>query len=250
MNLAIIGYGKMGHAIEQCALKRGHNIALTIDTPDEWESKAAQLKGSDVAVEFSTPATAVDNIRRCLKAGVPVVSGTTGWNDRLEAVKAECEALGGALFVASNFSIGMNIVFELNRRLAHLTSTLPQYSVAITETHHIHKLDAPSGTAIHLADDIIAEHKADAWHLADPSDSSIHNSQFTIHNSHNSIPISAVRKGEVAGIHEIRYDSPLDTITLTHEAKGREGLALGATLAAEFLAGKQGFFTMKDLLAN
>jgi len=238
MNITIIGYGKMGHAVEQCAQRRGHTIVLTIDTPEEWESKASLLKGCDVAVEFSTPATAVDNIRRCLKAGVPVVSGTTGWNDQLEAVKSECEALDGALFVASNFSIGMNIVFELNRRLAHLTSTLPQYSVSITETHHIHKLDAPSGTAIHLANDIIAEHKADAWHLADPT-------QVT---GQNSIPISAVRKGEVAGIHEIRYDSPLDTITLTHEAKGREGLALGATLAAEFLAGKQGFYTMKDLL--
>ena len=243
MNLAIIGYGKMGHAVEQCASKRGHTIVLTIDTPEEWESKASLLKGCDVAVEFSTPATAVDNIRRCLKAGVPVVSGTTGWNDRLEAVKAECEALGGALFVASNFSIGMNIVFELNRQLARLTSPLPDYSVSITETHHIHKLDAPSGTAIHLANDIIAEHKADAWHLADSGN----NSQTC---DQNTIPISAIRKGEVAGIHEIRYDSPLDTITLTHEAKGREGLALGATLAAEFLAGKQGFFTMKDLLAH
>lgn len=247
MEIAIIGYGKMGHAVEQCALGRGHTVVLTIDTPDEWESKASLLKSCDVAVEFSTPATAVDNIRRCLKAGVPVVSGTTGWNDQLEAVKAECEALGGALFVASNFSIGMNIVFELNRRLAHLTSTLPQYSVAITETHHIHKLDAPSGTAIHLADDIIAEHKADSWHLADPTQVTGLTSQVT---DQNSIPVTAIREGEVAGIHEIRYDSPLDTITLTHEAKGREGLALGATLAAEFLAGKQGFFTMRDLLAN
>ena len=249
MNLAIIGYGKMGHAIEQCALRRGHNIALTIDTPDEWQSKASQLKSCDVSVEFSTPATAVDNILRCLQAGVPVVSGTTGWNDQLASVKAECASLGGALFVASNFSIGMNIVFELNRRLARLTSPLPDYSVSITETHHIHKLDAPSGTAIHLANDIIAEHKASAWHLTTPNDSSIHN--FTtsqLHNSQNSIPVTAIRQGEVAGIHEIRYDSPLDTITLTHEAKGREGLALGATLAAEFLVGKHGFFTMSDLL--
>ena len=245
MNLAIIGYGKMGHAIEQCALRRGHNIALTIDTPDEWQSKSAQLKGCDVAVEFSTPATAVDNIRRCLQAGVPVVSGTTGWNDQLEAVKAECASLGGALFVASNFSIGMNIVFELNRRLARLTAPLPDYSVSITETHHIHKLDAPSGTAIHLANDIIAEHKASAWHLADPSQVTGHRSQVT---DQKSIPVTAIRQGEVAGIHEIRYDSPLDTITLTHEAKGREGLALGATLAAEFLVGKHGFFTMSDLL--
>ena len=241
MNLAIIGYGKMGHAIEQCAIKRGHNIVLTIDTPDEWESKAAQLKSCDVAVEFSTPATAVDNILRCLKAGVAVVSGTTGWNDQLEAVKAECNSLGGALFVASNFSIGMNIVFELNRQLARLTSPLPDYTVSITETHHIHKLDAPSGTAIHLANDIIAERKATAWHLADPS----HRSQVI---DQNSIPVTAIREGEVAGIHEIRYDSALDTITLTHEAKGREGLALGATLAAEFLVGKHGFYTMSDLL--
>ena len=238
MNIAIIGYGKMGHAVELCASKRGHFVSLTIDTPSDWDSKSSLLYKCDVAIEFSTPATAVQNILRCLKAGLPVVSGTTGWNDHLEAVKAECNSLGGALFVASNFSIGMNIVFELNRQLARLSKNLPDYSVSIKETHHIHKLDAPSGTAIHLADDIIAEHKASAWHLADPSQTS---EPF-------SIPITAIREGEVAGIHEIRYDSPLDTITLVHEAKSREGLALGATLAAEFIIGKKGFFTMHDLL--
>lgn len=241
MNIAIIGYGKMGHAVERCAVERGHSIALTLDTPEDWTSKGSKLKDCDVAVEFSTPATAVENIMRCLRAGVAVVSGTTGWNDRLEEVKAECNALGGALFVASNFSIGMNIVFELNRQLARMTKGLPSYSVAIKETHHIHKLDAPSGTAIHLAEGIIAEHGGE-WILADSSQVRARTEQI--------IPITAVREGEVAGIHEVRYDSPLDTITLTHEAKGREGLALGATLAAEFVVGKKGFFTMHDLIKN
>lgn len=241
MNIAIIGYGKMGHAVERCTVERGHYIALTIDTPEDWADKGSKLKGCDVAVEFSTPATAVENIMRCLRAGVAVVSGTTGWNDRLEEVKAECKALGGALFVASNFSIGMNIVFELNRQLARMTKGLPSYSVAIKETHHIHKLDAPSGTAIHLAEGIIAEQGGD-WELVGSSQVRARTEQI--------IPITAVREGEVAGIHEVRYDSPLDTITLTHEAKGREGLALGATLAAEFVVGKKGVFTMHDLIKN
>ena len=245
MNIAIIGYGKMGHAVERCAVERGHSIALTIDTPEDWADKGSKLKDCDVAVEFSTPATAVENIMRCLRAGVAVVSGTTGWNDRLEEVKAECKALGGALFVASNFSIGMNIVFELNRQLARMTKGLPSYSVAIKETHHIHKLDAPSGTAIHLAEGIIAEHGGN-WELVGSNSS---NHAFK-HSSTQIIPITAIREGEVAGIHEVCYDSPLDTITLTHEAKGREGLALGATLAAEFVVGKKGFFTMHNLIKN
>lgn len=241
MNIAIIGYGKMGHAVERCAVERGHSIALTIDTPEDWADKGSKLKDCDVAVEFSTPATAVENIMRCLRAGVAVVSGTTGWNDRLEEVKNECATLGGTLFVASNFSIGMNIVFELNRQLARMTKGLPSYSVAIKETHHIHKLDAPSGTAIHLAEGIIAEQGGD-WELVGSSQERARSEQ--------TIPITAIREGEVAGIHEVRYDSPLDTITLIHEAKGREGLALGATLAAEFVVGKKGFFTMHDLIKN
>ena len=271
MNIAIIGYGKMGHAVERCAVERGHSIALTIDTPEDWANKGSKLKDCDVAVEFSTPATAVENIMRCLRAGVAVVSGTTGWNDRLEEVKNECATLGGTLFVASNFSIGMNIVFELNRQLARMTKGLHSYSVAIKETHHIHKLDAPSGTAIHLAEGIIAEHGGN-WELVG-SNSSNHaftqlshksesnENEFSLpsrrdndserrHSSTQIIPITAVREGEVAGIHEVRYDSPLDTITLIHEAKGREGLALGATLAAEFVVGKKGVFTMHDLIKN
>jgi 4-hydroxy-tetrahydrodipicolinate reductase len=170
------------------------------------------------------------------------VTGTTGWFDRLDELKAECLAAGGAMFVASNFSIGMNIVFELNRRLAQLTKGMDSYTVSIEETHHIHKLDAPSGTAIHLAEGIIAEHGGE-WMLADSGQDA------TIKQSNNqTIPITAIREGEVAGIHKVRYDSAVDTITLTHEAKSREGLAQGAVLAAEFLHGKKGFFTMRDLL--
>lgn len=232
----------MGHAVEKAAISRGHSVPLTIDTPDEWLAKEPLLGQCDLAIEFSTPATAVDNIHRCLNARVPVVAGTTGWFDQLDELKAECLAADGAMFVASNFSIGMNIVFELNRRLAQLTKGMDSYAVSIEETHHIHKLDAPSGTAIHLAEGIIAEHGGE-WRLADSGQDT------AITQSNNqTIPITAIREGEVTGIHKVRYDSAVDTITLTHEAKSREGLAQGAVLAAEYLHGKKGFFTMRDLL--
>ena len=215
----------MGHAVEAEAAGRGHRVVCTVDNDSEWDSKAEALRTADVSIEFSTPATAVANIRRCFDHGLPVVSGTTGWNDRLEEVRSECLQRGQTLFTASNFSIGMNIMFALNERLAELMASYPQYRIGITETHHIHKLDAPSGTAITLREQIVD-------HLG----------------RNEEIPIESIREGEVPGTHTVVYDSEIDTLTLTHEAHSRKGLAVGALIAAEFVVGKKGCFTMKDLL--
>ena len=239
MKLALLGYGKMGKAIEAVAKERGHSVGVTIDDEDDWMAKLDDIRECDMAVEFSTPATVLSNIMRCFDMDMPVVVGTTGWYDHLDAVVHDCQQRGQALFVASNFSIGMNIMFELNRRLAQLMDSHDEYSVSIAETHHIHKLDAPSGTAITLAKDIIEElDRKDDWQLMKKG----------TRIGKGIIPITAVREGEVAGIHEVVYDSDIDTITLRHAAKSRKGLALGAVLAAEYLEDKHGYFTMKDLL--
>ena len=222
MKIALIGYGKMGHAIEALAKGRGHTVACTIDRDDPWPERI----DADVAIEFTTPATAVANIRRCWAAGLPVVCGTTGWDTERPVVEAECKAGGHTLFAASNFSIGMNIMFALNERLAVLMRGKDNYSVAISETHHIHKLDAPSGTALTLRNQIVESGERSA----------------------DDIRIESIREGEVPGTHTVVYDSTIDTITLTHEAHSREGLALGALLAAEYAVGKKGVLTMKDLL--
>lgn len=229
MKLAIIGYGKMGHAIEALAAQRGHVVACTIDNEEEWRQRAEQAKACDVAVEFSQPACAVNNIRHSFDLNLPVVCGTTGWYDQLDAVVTDCREHNQALFVASNFSIGMNIMFELNRRLAQLMAARPDYHVSLSETHHIHKLDAPSGTAITLAQDINRICHSERMPVGD---------------------IVSVREGEVPGIHEVVYDSDIDTLTLRHSAKSRQGLAAGALLAAEFLCGRKGYYTMRDLLSE
>ena len=254
MNIALLGYGKMGRAIAELAPARGHRIAVAVDSDAEWEARGGEVARADVAIEFSTPATAVANIRRCIGAGVPVVAGTTGWHDQLSALADECRQAGGALFVATNFSIGMNIVFEMNRRLAHIMNRHKEYAVSIEETHHVHKLDAPSGTAITLARDIEAQRDdKSGWQLvgetfwqpgADAPE--VRHSEMP---SAARVHIQSVRRGEVAGVHTIAYDGPADIIRLSHEAKGRQGLALGALLAAEFLQGKRGYFTMSHLLA-
>ncbi len=223
MKIALLGYGKMGKAVEALALERGHSVGVTIDDEDDWMEKIESLRECDVAVEFSTPATVVGNIMRCFDMGMPVVVGTTGWYDQLESVVHDCQQREQALFVASNFSIGMNIMFELNRRLAQLMDGREEYAASITETHHVHKLDAPSGTAISLANDMKEE-------------------------LGRTVPITSIREGEVPGIHEVVYDSDIDTLTLRHSAKSRKGLALGAVLAAEFLEGKKGYYTMRDML--
>lgn len=239
MNLALLGYGKMGRAVETLAGERGHRVCAVVDGEEDWMARAGDLRSCDVAVEFSTPATAVGNIMRCFDMDLPVVVGTTGWYDHLDSIVHDCLSRGQALFVASNFSIGMNIVFELNRQLASLMNGHGEYGVSITETHHVHKLDAPSGTAITLANDIVDRlDRMDGWQLV----------KGDARPSGSAIPITAVREGEVPGIHEVVYDSDIDTITLRHSAKSRKGLALGALLAAEFLQGRKGYFTMHDLL--
>ncbi len=226
MDIALIGYGKMGHAIEELAKEAGHTITCTIDNQTQLETSASSLRASDVAIEFTTPSTAAANIEYCLKAGVPIVCGTTGWYDSYDRLAALCKELDGTLFTATNFSIGMNIMFAINERLAELMHGRDQYRVGITETHHIHKLDAPSGTAITLRQQIASR----------------------LGVSENNIAIESIREGEVPGTHVVRYDSDIDTITISHEAHSRKGLAAGALMAAEFVCGKKGIFTMKDLL--
>lgn len=236
MKIALIGYGKMGKTIEQIARERGHRIVSIVDinNPEEFQSDA--FKSADVAIEFTTPATAFTNYLRCFEAGVPVVSGTTGWLEHMGEIKEKCEKEGKTFFYASNFSIGVNLFFALNKYLARLMNRFPAYDVRLTETHHIHKLDAPSGTAITLAEGILENiDRKERWTLetADqPAD----------------LPIHAIREGEVPGIHEIVYESDADSISIKHDAKSRAGFALGAVLAAEFTAGKKGFLGMNDLL--
>ena len=240
MKIALLGYGKMGKAIEATAVERGHTIGVTIDDEDDWMEKLEELRDCDIAVEFSTPDTAVDNIMKCFNLDMPVVVGSTGWYDQLESVVHDCQQRRQTLFVASNFSIGMNIMFELNRRLADLMDHRPEYDVSISETHHIHKLDAPSGTAVTLANDILDRiDRKEEWQLVKPTHPA---------DSDEVLPITSIREGEVPGIHEVVYDSPVDTLTLRHSAKSRKGLALGAVLAAEFLEGKRGYYTMQDML--
>lgn len=236
MKIALIGYGKMGKTIEQIALNRGHQIVSIVDINNPEEFQSDNFKSADVAIEFTTPATAFDNYMKSFAAGVPVVSGTTGWLDRIGEIKEKCANEGKTFFYASNFSIGVNIFFALNKHLAKIMNNFPAYNVSMTETHHIHKLDAPSGTAITLAEGIIENiDRKDRWTLetADqPTD----------------LPIHAIREGEVPGIHEITYESDVDYISIKHDAKSRAGFALGAVVAAEFTAGKTGFLGMDDML--
>lgn len=245
MKIALLGYGKMGKAIEAIALERDHEIGVIIDDEDDWMEKLDDLRDCDVAIDFSLPSTVVSNIMRCFDLNIPIVVGTTGWYDQLDAVVHDCQQRGQALFVASNFSIGMNIMFDLNRRLAKLMNGYEDYQVEIEETHHIHKLDAPSGTAITLANDIIEElDRKDEWQLKEEKQGWFHRHKKDV------VPITSIREGEVPGIHEVVYDSDIDTITLRHSAKSRKGLALGAVLAAEYLEGKKGYHTMRQLLAD
>ena len=226
MKIALIGYGKMGHAIEDLAVGKGHKILCTVDNAAELNDKEALVAASDVAIEFSTPNTATANIEHCLRQHVPVVCGTTGWYDNYDEVIALCRQNDGTIFTATNFSIGMNIMFAINERLAELMHGRDDYRVSITETQHIHKLDAPSGTAISLRQQIAPR----------------------LGVSESTIDIESIREGEVPGTHVVRYDSDIDTITISHEAHSRKGLAAGALMAAEFVCGKKGIFTMKDLL--
>ena len=236
MKIALIGYGKMGKTIEQIALNRGHQIVSIVDINNPEEFQSDNFKSADVAIEFTTPATAFDNYMKSFAAGVPVVSGTTGWLDRIGEIKEKCAKEGKTFFYASNFSIGVNIFFALNKYLAKIMNNFPVYNVSMTETHHIHKLDAPSGTAITLAEGILENvDRKERWTLEtaeQPTD----------------LPIHAIREGEVPGIHEVTYESDVDYISIKHDAKSRAGFALGAVVAAEFTAGKKGFLGMDDML--
>lgn len=235
MKLALIGYGKMGHAIEQIARSRGHEIVSIIDVnnPEEFESEA--FGSADVAIEFTAPSVALGNYRKAFAAGVPVVSGTTGWLEHLPEIQEACHN-GQTFFYASNFSLGVNIFFALNKYLAQVMNQFPTYDVKMEETHHIHKLDAPSGTAITLAEGIIEKlDRKSSWAEGREPQS-------------DEIGIKAIRRDEVPGIHTVTYESEFDTITITHDAKTRMGFALGAVLAAEFTCGKKGFLTMQDML--
>lgn len=236
MKAAIIGYGKMGREIERILLERGHSVDLIIDVDNAADLNAENLKNIDVAIEFTTPDTAFANIIRCLECGTAVVSGTTGWTSRLEQAKDLCDRNGGALFYASNYSLGVNLMFRLNRRLAELMNPLTQYDVRIEEVHHIQKKDAPSGTAITLADDIIERLDRKSGWVNDAEAPS------------GSIAITSIREGMVPGIHTVSYESADDLLELKHTIKNRRTLAMGAVVAAEFLCGKTGFFTMEDLL--
>ena len=236
MKAAIIGYGKMGREIEQILKERGHETALIIDTDNAAELDAAHLAETDVAIEFTTPQTAYDNIRTCLEAGTAVVSGTTGWTDRLPELQALCRERGGAMFYASNYCLGVNLLFRLNRRLARMMNRFGQYEVAIGEVHHTQKKDAPSGTAITLAEGILSEIDRKAGWVNEPA------------AAPDRIAITSVREGMVPGIHTVTYESEDDLLQLRHEIKNRRTLAQGAVVAAEFLCGRRGVYTMDDLL--
>jgi len=235
MNIALIGYGKMGHEIERIALERGHSIVSTIDinNPEEFESE--NFRSADVVIEFTRPETALGNYKKCFAAGLPVVSGTTGWLDHVDEVKAACEK-GQTFFYASNYSLGVNVFFAINKKLADMMNHFPIYDVRMKEIHHTQKLDAPSGTAITLAEDILDRlDRKKCW---------VKETQ----ESPEQLAIASERTGQVPGFHEIIYESDVDTITISHDAKSRAGFALGAVLAAEFTAGKKGFLGMSDLL--
>lgn len=230
MKIALLGYGKMGQTIEKIALERGHEIVIKTN-----EEEGYDINQADVAIDFSVPKAAFFNIAKCLKLGVPVISGTTGWLDNYEHVIKLCKENNGAFIYASNFSLGVNIFFELNKHLAKMMSQLKQYHVSIEEIHHTEKLDAPSGTAITLAEGIISQHDE-------------YNKWLLNQNKEQTIPITAKRIANVPGTHSIEYKSNTDTINITHTAHTREGFALGAVVAAEWILGKTGVFSMKDVL--
>jgi 4-hydroxy-tetrahydrodipicolinate reductase len=238
MNIAIIGYGKMGKEVEKAAIERGHTISVIIDLNNQSDINPEKLKDTDVAVEFSSPDAAFENIMKCFDANTAIVSGTTGWLDRMEEVREACVENGKALFYAPNFSIGVNILLKLNRELAKWMNKFRDYDVSIEEIHHIHKIDKPSGTAVAIADGITENYEPKTDWIVDPVENT----------SINQIRIFSKRENMVPGTHIIQWDSEIDSIELTHTAKSRKGFANGAVIAAEFLKGKEGFFTMENLM--
>lgn len=239
MKIALLGYGKMGKTIERIAQERGHKITLVVDRDMNYT-----LSNVDIAIDFSVADVAVTHLNNCLAQGIPVVSGTTGWMEQYEEVAQRFRESNTALLYASNFSVGVNLFFEVNQRLAKLLAPHEQYSSRIHEIHHIHKIDSPSGTAITLAENIIAQEKYTAWkELENPEEVTDFNKK-----NPNTLPITSARSGEVPGTHIVTHQSKIDTITLSHEAHSREGFALGAVVAAEWLLDKKGVFSMRDVL--
>lgn len=236
MKAAIIGYGKMGREIEKILLSRGHEVALIIDIDNASDLNAENLKGVDVAIEFTTPSTAYQNIRTCLECGAAVVSGTTGWTERLKELQDLCQQRGGAMFYASNYSLGVNLMFRLNRELARLMNRFPMYEITMSETHHTQKKDSPSGTAVTLAEDIISRVDRKQGWVNEPSS-----------DDPALIAIESLREGMVPGDHSVTYSSEDDVLEIRHSIKNRRTLAEGAVVAAEFLCGKSGIYTMEDL---
>jgi 4-hydroxy-tetrahydrodipicolinate reductase len=236
MNIALIGYGRMGHEIEEIAIRRGHKIDLIIDIENSNDLKKDKLRGIDAAIEFSSPESAFRNIITCLINSIPTVSGTTGWLKDYEKAADTCRQTGTSFIHSSNFSIGVNLLFRLNSELARLMSRYDNYSVSIEEIHHTKKLDAPSGTAIALADGITNQHSGyKGWGVESEKKSRL-------------ISVRSVREGMVPGTHIVAWDSEIDTLSLKHEAKSRKGFALGAVVAAEFIHDRKGVFTMSDVL--
>ncbi len=236
MKIAIIGYGKMGKAIDAIATERGHSIPLKITSTNLQDLNATTLQDIDVAIEFSRPEFAIENIENCLNNSTPIVVGTTGWYKDFERIQSLCKEKNTALLAATNFSVGVNLFFELNKTLARLMNPRKEYKATIEEIHHTEKLDSPSGTAITLAEGIIEQHNAySSW-----QEGSVEKEEI--------LPIEALREPEVPGTHEITYESEIDIISIKHLAKNRKGFALGAVLAAEYIHNKKGVFNMQDVL--
>jgi 4-hydroxy-tetrahydrodipicolinate reductase len=237
MNIALIGYGKMGKAIEEIAISRGHSVVVKFNSQNPLES--SQLRTTDVAIEFSQPDLALKHIKLCADGQIPIVVGTTAWEEHLPEIINHIDKREASLIYSSNFSIGVNLFFEMNKHLARLMNDKTDYVASITEIHHTHKIDAPSGTAVTLAKDLISNHPAySSWKLTGQSE----NMEKT------DLPISAIREENVPGTHIISYTSEIDTLTIEHKAHNRKGFALGAVIAAEFIYKKQGVYTMSDIL--
>lgn len=236
MRIALIGYGKMGKAIEEVAISRGHEIILKIDQPNLHEFTRENMAKADVAIEFTSPHTAFDNIKSCIEFGIPAVCGSTGWTDKLEEIKKKCIDKGGSFIYSSNYSVGVNIFFEINKKLAQLMASHKEYEILLEETHHTQKKDAPSGTAISLADQVLEQVKRKKHWVNDISDNP------------EELEIISKRIDPAPGTHSIKYSSAIDDIEIIHTAHNRKGFATGAVLAAEFIKDKKGFFSMKDVL--
>lgn len=235
MKIALLGYGKMGKEIEAIALQRHHSIVLKVDDTNSASITKTDLQQADVAIEFSTPHTVISNIKKCLDAQLPIVVGTTGWYDSFNNIETECQQKNGTLFHSTNYSLGVNIFMKMNSYLAELMNKYASYDVSMEEIHHIHKLDKPSGTAITLANQLLDKiERKKNWSITDTNPETLF--------------IKDVREGEVPGTHIIKYSSAVDDIEIMHKAHNRQGFALGAVIAAEYIYGKKGIFTMNDLM--